>query len=56
VAKPVEDDPDKVTLEKRPSNVSILLVDIQGFSRITENFGRRLVNDMVERHFSRYLD
>ena len=56
VAKLAEHDPDKLTLDKIPMDVTILFIDIQGFSRITEEFEQRLVNDMVENHFSRYLE
>ncbi len=56
VAKIVEQDPDMVTLEKVPAEVTILFIDIQEFSRITEGYDQRLVNDMVECHFSRYLE
>jgi class 3 adenylate cyclase/putative methionine-R-sulfoxide reductase with GAF domain len=56
VAKMVEHDPDRLTFEKVPMEVTILFIDIQGFSRITEGFDQRVVNDMVECHFSRYLE
>ena len=56
VAKLVEQDPDKLTSDKMPMDVTILFIDIQGFSIITEGFDQRLVNDMVESHFSRYLE
>jgi class 3 adenylate cyclase/putative methionine-R-sulfoxide reductase with GAF domain len=56
VAKMVERDPDRVSLEKVPAEVTILFIDIQDFSRITEGFDQVLVNDMVEAHFSRYLE
>ncbi len=56
VAKLVEQDPDKVILEKVPADVTILFLDIQGFSSITADYDQRLVNDMVESHFSRYLE
>ncbi len=56
VVKMAEEDPDKLTLEKVPMDVSILFLDIQGFSKITEGYEQRLVNDMVESHFSSYLD
>jgi len=56
VAKLAEHDQDGLAFEKRPTDVSILFVDIQDFSRITEGFDQRRVNDMVETHFSRYLD
>jgi class 3 adenylate cyclase/putative methionine-R-sulfoxide reductase with GAF domain len=56
VAKMVEHDPDKLTFEKVPMEVTILFIDIQDFSGITEDFDQRVVNDMVECHFSRYLE
>jgi class 3 adenylate cyclase len=56
VAKLVEQDPDTLNLEKVPAEVTILFIDIQGFSRITEGYDQRLVNDMVECHFSKYLE
>jgi len=56
VAKLAEQDPDQLTNEKIPMYVTILFIDIQGFSKITEGFDQRVVNDMVECHFSRYLE
>ena len=56
VAKLAEQDPDQLTHDKIPMDVSILFIDIVGFSGITENNDQRLVNDMVESHFSRYLE
>ena len=56
VAKLVEHDPDSLTFEKVPTEVTILFIDIQDFSGITEGFDQRVVNDMVECHFSRYLE
>jgi class 3 adenylate cyclase len=56
VAKLVEQDPDKLRFEKAPMDASILFVDIQDFSKITENHDQKLVNDMLESHFSNYLE
>jgi class 3 adenylate cyclase/putative methionine-R-sulfoxide reductase with GAF domain len=56
VAKMIERDPDQLASEKTLMDVSILFIDIEGFSTITERFDQRLVNDMVECHFSRYLE
>jgi class 3 adenylate cyclase/putative methionine-R-sulfoxide reductase with GAF domain len=56
VSKLVEQNRDTEAFEKVPMDVSILFIDIQGFSSITESYDPRIVNDMVERHFSRYLD
>lgn len=56
VAKLVEKDPDELALEKVSMDVSVLFIDIEGFSKITEENDQVLVNDMVEGHFSAYLD
>ena len=55
VANIVEHEPDKIMGKKISMDVSVLFVDIQGFSGLMENFDQQLVNDMVEQHFSRYL-
>jgi len=55
VARIVEQEPEKITGEKVPMDVSVLFIDIQGFSGVTENYDQQLVNDMVEKHFSEYL-
>jgi class 3 adenylate cyclase/putative methionine-R-sulfoxide reductase with GAF domain len=56
VAKLAEHNSDELTGKKIPMDVSILFIDIQGFSKITEKFDQTLVNDMVECHFSSYLE
>jgi class 3 adenylate cyclase len=56
VVKLVEQDPDQLKLDKTPMDISVLFIDIQGFSRITQSSDQRLVNDMVECHFSEYLN
>ena len=55
VAKLVDQNPDQLDGEKIPMDVSVLFLDIQGFSSITEGYDQRQVNDMVESHFSQYL-
>ncbi len=55
VVKMVENEPDLVVGEKMPMDVSILFIDIQEFGSLLENHDARLVNDMVENHFSKYL-
>jgi GAF domain-containing protein len=56
VAELIEEDPEELDQEKVPMDVSILFIDIEGFSAITEEYDQMLVNDMVERHFSSYLE
>lgn len=55
VVKLVEQNPAQLTREKVPLDVTVLFIDIDGFSKITEGYDQRLVNDMVECHFSNYL-
>ena len=55
VADMAEKDPDKLSGEKLPMDVSVLFVDMHNFSSITENYDQRMVNHMVENHFSNYL-
>jgi len=56
VAELIEEAPDELDQEKVPMDVSILFIDIERFSAITEEYDQMLVNDMVERHFSSYLE
>jgi class 3 adenylate cyclase/putative methionine-R-sulfoxide reductase with GAF domain len=55
VARVVEKDPDEVELDKTPMDISVLFIDIQNFSKIIQSSDQRLVNEMVESHFSEYL-
>ncbi|MFC1877797.1 GAF domain-containing protein [Thermodesulfobacteriota bacterium] len=55
VANILEQEPDKIMGKKISMDVSVLFIDIQGFSALMENFDQQLVNDMVEKHFSKYL-
>ncbi len=56
VQKLIEDRPEGIPLEKEAREVSVLFIDIAGFASLTERYDHRLVNDMVERYFSAYLD
>ncbi len=55
VANLAETNPDELAGEKVPMMVSVLFVDLQNFSSISENHEQRVVNHMVENHFSSYL-
>ena len=52
----VESNPEKIDSEKRPVEATILFMDIQGFSKITECYDQSLVNNMIETYFSAYLN
>ena len=55
VVRLAEKNPDKLSGEKLLMDVSVLFVDLQNFSSITENYDPRMVNHMIENHFSNYL-
>ncbi|MCG8619970.1 MAG: GAF domain-containing protein [Desulfobacterales bacterium] len=48
--------PDTLDQGKVPMDVSVLFVDVEGFSRLTETYEQELVNHMIETHFSAYLN
>ena len=52
----VEIDPGNIDLKKTPIDTTVLFMDIEGFSKITESFEQSLVNNMVETYFSAYLN
>ncbi len=50
-----ESDPELLSGEKTPMDVSVMFVDLINFSNITEKYNQRVVNHMVENHFSNYI-
>ncbi len=52
----VESDPESIDLKKKPMDATVLFMDIESFSKITEAFDQGLVNNMVETYFSAYLN
>ena len=52
----VEKDPFEPSLKKRTVDVSILFLDIAGYSRISESLSREKVTFIIEKYFSSYLD
>jgi len=56
IKKMVEESYTEIGCEKSPMDISVLFLDIQGFSRLTELYDQLMVNDMVETYFSEYLD
>ncbi len=55
VATLAESDPEVLSGEKIPMDVSVLFVDLINFSIFTEKYNQRIVNHMVENHFSNYI-
>src|SRR5215468_12367274 len=56
VQRLIETNPQTPVLEKREQDVSVLFLDVSGYSRLSETLSLTQVNDMVERYFSSFLD
>ncbi len=52
----VEKDPFDPSLEKRDMDVTILFLDIAGYTRISESLTKEKVNFIIEKYFSSFLD
>jgi len=56
VQRIVEKDPSAPSLEKRDVDVSILFLDIAGYTKISETLTQEKVNFIIEKYFSSFLD
>src|SRR5215813_855010 len=56
VQRLIETNPQTPVLEKREQDVSVLFLDVSGYSRLSETLSLTQVNDLVERYFSSFLD
>jgi len=56
VQRIVEKNPIKPFLEKRDTDVSILFLDVAGYTRISERLTQEKVNFIIEKYFSSFLD
>lgn len=56
VKRLIEANPASPELQKREQDVSILFVDISGYSRLSEMIAPEVLNMLVERYFSTFLD
>ena len=56
VRRLVAENPEAPELDKRERDVSVLFVDISGYSRLTEHLNAPTLNAVVERYFSTFLD
>jgi class 3 adenylate cyclase len=52
----VEKDPFDPSLEKRDTDVSILFLDVAGYTRISQSLTQEKVNFIIEKFFSSFLD
>jgi len=56
VQRIVEKDPSAPSLEKREVDVSILFLDVAGYTKISETLTQEKVNFIIEKYFSSFLD
>lgn len=56
VRRLVAENPDAPELDKRERDVSVLFVDISGYSQLSERLNASALNSVVERYFSSFLD
>jgi class 3 adenylate cyclase len=56
VTRMIEDAPTTVCLDAKERDVSVMFLDIEGYTRITEQRGAAHVNELVERYFSVFMD
>jgi class 3 adenylate cyclase/HAMP domain-containing protein len=56
VKKLLERDPNATELEKRSVEVSVLFLDIAGYTRLSEQLEPRKLNQLVQTYFSSYLE
>ena len=56
VQKIVEKDPLAPSLEKRDIDITVLFLDVAGYSHISESLTQEQVNFVIEKYFSSYLD
>jgi class 3 adenylate cyclase len=56
VRKIIESTPDSPDLEKRESDVSVLFLDVAGYTRLSETVPPERMNTLIETYFSSFLD
>jgi class 3 adenylate cyclase len=55
VRRALEADPGATALEKRTQDVTVLFVDIEGYTRLSEQLSGKALTALVERYFSLFL-
>lgn len=56
VSRIIETSPAADTFDAKERDVSVMFVDIEGYTKITERLGATEVNNLVERYFSVFMD
>lgn len=52
----IEDNPDCPDLEKRDEDVTVLFLDVAGYTRLSEQVAQEQVNYLIQTYFSSFLD
>lgn len=55
VTRLLEKDPKARELEKREADVSVLFLDVEGYTRLAENLQPLELNEMIQAYFSRFF-
>ena len=56
VSRMIEQSPTGKSLEQKKQDLSILFLDIEGYTRLCEKLGGDEVNSIIEKHFSVFMD
>ena len=56
VQRMLEDNPNAETLEKKDKDVTVLFLDIDGYTRMSASYSQDIVNAVIEKYFSAFLD
>jgi len=52
----IEDHPESLELEKQEQDISVLFLDIEGFTAMSENLNYEEITRLIETYFSRFFD
>ena len=55
VSRLIEENPDDPDLEKVAKDVTVLFLDIEGYTRLSEQLPREQLNEVIERYFSSFI-
>ncbi len=56
VKRLLEENPEADSLEKKDQDLTVLFLDIEGYTQMGENYPQEVVTNVIERYFSAFLD
>jgi class 3 adenylate cyclase len=56
VSRMIEKSPTNAIPESKKQDVSVLFVDIEGYTKLCEKLGSSQTNEVIEKHFSAFMD